>query len=191
MKITDSQIKEIAESIGLQYAHLKAFMMVESGNKGFDGKTGRLIIQFEPSWFKRKAPYSPFGSWSLNMIDVQSQEWVAFSDAFKINPDAAMESTSIGLPQIMGFHWKSLGYTSAGDMWDDFKVSEYNQVQALACFILNNKKLYDALLKKDWHIVASIYNGSDYQNLAKRIGREPYNISMEKAYNKYSEVSHV
>ena len=40
-------MKEIAESIGLTYAHLKAFLVVESGGKGFDSSTGKLIIQFE------------------------------------------------------------------------------------------------------------------------------------------------
>ena len=73
-----------------------------------------ILIQFEPSWFRKKVAYAPSGAWSVNKVDVQSKEWVAFNDTFKINPNAAMESTSIGLPQIMGFHWKLLGYKSVG-----------------------------------------------------------------------------
>jgi hypothetical protein len=44
--------------------------------------------------------------------------------------------------------------------------------------------LLKAMKDKDWHKIASIYNGAGYQELAKRIGREPYNISLQKAYEK-------
>ncbi len=37
----------------------------------------------------------------------------------------------------------------------------------------------------DWHTVASIYNGKNYKQLAERIGREPYDISLRKAYENY------
>ena len=98
------KIKEVAKNFGIEPAMFLAFIEVESGGKGFDDATGKIIIQFEPVWFKRKAPYAPSGAWSVNKVDVQAKEWIAFNDAFKINPTAAMESTSIGLPQIMGFH---------------------------------------------------------------------------------------
>jgi hypothetical protein len=163
---------------------LEAFIEVESGGKGFDSKTGKILIQFEPAWFKRKVPYAPSGKWSVNKVDVQSKEWEAFNDAFKIDPNGAMESTSIGLPQIMGFHWKKLGYSSVGTMWDDFKVSETNQIKALVKFIDTDKMLLKAMKEKDWHKIASIYNGSGYKELAERLGREPYDISLRKAYEK-------
>ena len=55
----------------------------------------------------------------------------------------------------------------------------------IAQFIRTDPKLYNALTSLNWHTVASIYNGSGYRELAKKIGREPYDKSMEKAYNKY------
>jgi len=168
----------------IELAALMAFISVESGGRGFCQTTGKIIIQFEPAWFSRKAPYAPSGSWSLNKIERQSKEWEAFNSAFSHNPDAAMESTSIGLPQIMGFHWKRLEYNSVGDMWDYFKKSETHQIKALIKFIETDKKLFKALTEKDWHMVAYIYNGSGYAALAHKIGREPYNISMQKAYEK-------
>lgn len=186
-KINNQQIKEIAENNGLTYAILKAFIEVESGGKGFDAKTGKIIIQFEPSWFRKKAPYAPSGAWSVNKVDVQDKEWIAFNDAFKKNSDAAMGSTSIGLPQIMGFHWKRLGYSSVGAMWDDFKRGEYQQVLALVRFIKTDTNLLKALKDKNWHMVASIYNGAKYKEMAKKWGREPYDISLRKAYEKYSK----
>lgn len=188
MKIYDTQIRQIAQSNGIEYEALKAFIDVESGGQGFDKATGKIIIQFEPSWFKRKAPYAPTGLWSLNGVERQSKEWPAFNNAFKINPNAAMESTSIGMPQIMGFHYARLGYKTVGEMWDDFKRGEYQQVLALVRFIKSDARLYKSLQSKDWHTVASIYNGTAYKEMAKKWGREPYDISMAKAYNKYKNV---
>lgn len=185
MKITNEQIRNLADAGGLEYAALKAFLEVESGSKGFDEETGKLIIQFEPVWFRRQAPYAPSGKWSYNKVEVQSKEWPAFNDAFAKNPTAAMESTSIGLPQILGLHWKMLGYSSVNEMWDDFKKGEFQQVAALVRFIRAKNNLFAALQRKNWHQVASIYNGSSYKEMAKKWDREPYNISLENAYKKY------
>lgn len=179
--------KEDYPNLPFEFAMLKAFIAVESGGKGFDSKTGKLLIQFEPAWFKKKVPYAPSGKWSVNKVDVQSKEWEAFNNAFSLNPDGAMESTSIGLPQIMGFHWKKLGYSSVGAMWDDFKVSETNQVKALVKFIETDKMLLKAMKEKDWHRIASIYNGAGYKQLAEKLGREPYDVSLKKAYEKSIE----
>lgn len=185
-KITNDQIKKIAMESGIEYAALKAFIQVETGGIGFATDTGKLIIQFEPAWFKKKAPYAPSGTWSVNTVDKQSKEWLAFNSAFKINPNAAMESTSIGLGQIMGFHYKTLGFKTVGEMWDDAKKGEYNQVMQMVKFIKSIPALYKALKDKNWHVVAVKYNGAGYKELAKKYGREPYNISLGKAYIKYS-----
>lgn len=185
-KIADIVRKAIAETgTNIEYAALMAFIEVESGGRGFAKDTGKILIQFEPSWFRKKSPYTPTGKWSVNTVEKQSREWEAFNSAFSHNPNAAMESTSIGLPQIMGFHYARLGYATVGDMWDDFKRSETHQVKALIRFIETDKRLLKALLEKDWHQVAMIYNGAGYAALAFKIGREPYNISMAKAYDKF------
>lgn len=161
--MTNQQIAHIAKNFGLTFAQLKAFVTVESGGKGFDDKTGKLIIQFEPSWFKRKAPYTPSGLWSLNKVDVQAKEWEAFNNAFKLNPNAAMESTSIGLMQVMGFHYKNLGFRDVGDMWDFAKVDEVNQLILGIRFVQLNHKLLNALKNNDWRTVAYFYNGEQYE----------------------------
>lgn len=184
-KITNKEIQQIAIDTNIEYATLKAFLEVESGGKGFDYETGKIIIQFEPAWFRKKAPYTPSGLWSLNKIERQKAEWLAFNDAFSKHPKAAMESTSIGLGQIMGFHWKRLGYKNVDELWDDAKKGEYNQVLQIVKFIKTDAVLHNAILSKNWHQVALSYNGKGYLKLARRIGREPYNISLRKAYDKY------
>ena len=168
----------------IESAAVLAFIEVETGGKAFNDD-GKIIIQFEPSWFRKKAPYAPSGAWSLNKVEVQSKEWKAFNDAFSKNKKAAMEATSIGLGQIMGFHYKRLGYNTVGEMWDDAKKGIERQIWQILKFISTDIKLQSALLAHDWDGVASIYNGTGYKALAEKYGREPYDISMKKAYLKY------
>lgn len=182
-KIQELAIKYEACRIDVEEAALKAFIEVESGGKGFNND-GKLIIQFEPSWFRKHEPYAPSGLWSVNKVDVQSKEWIAFNDAFVINADSAMKSTSIGLGQVMGFHYARLGYSTVGEMWDDAKKGEDRQIFQMAEFIRTDKALYSALKNKDWHTVAVHYNGAAYKEMAKKWGREPYDTSMEKAYER-------
>jgi len=184
-KYDTSQVRELAKVNRLPFEVLLAIIEVETPGRGFDVITGKILIQFEPSWFRRHEPYAPSGKWSVNKVDVQSKEWIAFNDAWKINPDSAMKSTSIGLPQIMGFHFERLGYKTVGEMWDDFKKGEYQQLLALIRFILSDNRLLKAVREKDYHRIAYIYNGAKYREMAKKWGREPYDISLRKATQKW------
>lgn len=173
-----------AEISNIEPEALAAFLDVESAGKGF-GADGKLIIQFEPKYFKRLSPKSaPDGLWDSNKVQGQQSEWAAFNSAFKLNSLAAMGSCSIGMPQIMGTHWKRLGYSSVGAMWDDFKAGEQAQVNALVRFIQTDFKLLEAVKSLDWTTVATIYNGTGFRFIAKKYGGDPYDIRMQKAYSK-------
>jgi hypothetical protein len=207
MNLTKQQITDIAKSIKVGYAAFMAFIEVESNGEGFKKDTGRIVIQFEPSYFKktytqwRKATANTV--WLNNGVGNQTVEWKAFNDAYKISPDAAMQSCSIGLGQIMGYHYKMLGFKTVGDMWDfakgydcitktyDSNRGEYNQVILIARFIAANATLLRTLQKPkltiaDFDIIAKNYNGAYYKELALKIGREPYDKTMLRAYNKYA-----
>lgn len=176
-KLTTDQIADLACKNNYPFANLKSIINVESGQKGF-ADDGKIIIQFEPSWFKRKSPYTPSGLWSLNKVEKQSQEWIAFNNAFKSNPNAAMESTSIGMMQVMGFHYKSLGFKTVGEMWDFAKVSEYNQVILAIRFIKLNAKLDNAVRNWNADTIAFYYNGEQYKKFN-------YHIRLNTERNKY------
>jgi len=184
MNLTREELEGLAESIDISYATLMAFISVESGGKGFIN--GRIVIQFEPVWFRKKAPFAPSGLWSINKVENQEKEYKAFSNAFKLNPDAAMQATSWGLGQIMGFHYARLGFKTVGAMVDAFKSSEYQQVKGIVKFIQTDPKLWKAIKARNWHLVATYYNGGGYKELAVKYGREPYNISLAKAELKYA-----
>lgn len=180
-----NHIRTLSKVNKLPFDVLMAIVKVETPGYGFDSKTGKLLIQFEPSWFKKKAPFAPSGKWSVNKVDVQAKEWIAFNDAFAKSPNAAMESTSIGLPQIMGFHFQRLGYSNVGAMWDDFKRGEYQQLCALVRFILSDPTLLRAVKNRDWYRIAYIYNGANFVAMAKKWGRERYDLSLEKEAKKW------
>ena len=89
-----------------------------------------------------------------------------------------MESTSIGMMQVMGFHWKLLGFKSVGEMWDYAKQSEANQVDMAIRFIKSNTKLDAGVRFKNWNTVAYYYNGAKYKDFK-------YDSRLLTAYVKY------
>ena len=179
------EIINLCKEHPIDTAALLAIISVETPGQGFDSKTGKILIQFEPVWFRREAPYAPSGLWSVNKVDVQSKEWLAFNDAFRKNPIAAMESTSIGLGQIMGFHYKRIGYKSVGDMWDDAKKGIKKQIEQIVKFIQTDGKLQSAIEHHNWTDVAEIYNGKGFREIAVKYHRVPYDKALEDAYYQF------
>lgn len=165
--LTNIQINDIATAAGYGYKTLKSIIQVESGQHGFSDKTGRIIIQFEPTWFKRLYTHwqddTTHTVWQSNKVGDQTVEWSAFNDAFAEDPNAAMKSASIGMMQLMGFHYAEIGFKTVGAMWDDAKVSEANQVVQAVKWIKTVPKLDKALKAKDWATVAYYYNGENYK----------------------------
>jgi hypothetical protein len=174
-----AQIIDLANLHGYDPAALDAVIDVESSGHGFSPVTGKIIIQFEPAWFKREYAdwrrYAAGSVWVNNGIGPQNVEWRAFDNAFSIDPDAAMKSTSIGLMQIMGFHYDVLGFKTVGEMWDFAKVSVANQLEQGIRFVKSIPALDKALQHKDWQTFAYYYNGSGYR-------KYNYDERLKKAY---------
>jgi hypothetical protein len=199
MTLSKEQITAIAESIGLTYPIFAAFLQVESGGSGFDPRTGKIIIQYEPHVFCRyleqfKVPYKlsityenkkkkyrvdAKGLSLFNGVEGQEAEWKAFNTAFKMHQQSALLSTSLGLSQVLGMNYRKLGYNTVNEMWDSFKASEENQVKGMAQFIVNTPGLHTALLRNDWQTSAKLYNGAGYKV-------NKYDVKLEKAFNKFS-----
>lgn len=186
-------VKKVLKDIGskIPLARLLAIIEVESSGSGF-GKDGRLLLQFEPNVFSRRSgvPLDKLNKWTWdeNKVDVQSKEWLAFEDASKLNPTIAMESTSWGLPQIMGFNFKLAGYSDVKSMVEAFKVSEYNQVKGLLNFINSNGALYSAVIAADYEKISEIYNGRYHRALALKNGWKPYPDKLKDAEAKYKNM---
>ncbi|MFQ5882138.1 MAG: N-acetylmuramidase domain-containing protein [Candidatus Methylomirabilales bacterium] len=129
-----------------------AVFSVESG-RAYDPATGLLIIRFEPHIFKRKAGREiPWGRGG------QKKEWENFEQAFKVNGEATLLSTSYGLPQLMGFNWKATRHQSPREMVLAFQDSCEEQVAGFFGFVEKNH-LFLHIRNEDWRAFTRRYNG--------------------------------
>jgi hypothetical protein len=173
LKLTNEAIQKLANEFGYSVPAIKAVIEVESGGYGFDPKTGKIIIQFEPHIFKRYTKHV-----IKNGVEGQTKEWIAFNEAWKIDKEATMLSTSFGLPQVMGFNHVAAGYKTVGEMVDGFKTGEEAQVRGMLNFIKSNRHLHKAIKSSDWRLFAYYYNGPKYKI-------NNYDVKLANAYKKH------
>jgi hypothetical protein len=133
-----------AEKLGVSVKHINMLLKVESGGKSFDDK-GRPVILFEPHIFHRrtKGKWSPsnfsYSKWGARPYPKSfDARWAQLGEAALRNPVAALESASWGLFQVMGFHWKALGYESAQAFAAAMTRGEPEQLDAMVRYIVAN-----------------------------------------------------
>ncbi|MEJ2743390.1 MAG: N-acetylmuramidase domain-containing protein [Gammaproteobacteria bacterium] len=129
-----------------------AVFHVESG-AAYDAQSGLVIIRFEPHIFQRKS-----GARLTVKRGDQQNEWDVLQQAYQIAPSAALESTSFGLAQIIGFNAQDAGYDSAQEMLLAFQRSCEEQVKGFFSFLQKNN-LLDAVRQQDWQHFTRRYNG--------------------------------
>lgn len=189
--LTNEQIKDLANKHGIEYAGLKAVVEVEASGKGFIGDVPKIL--YEPHIMYRlltkknyitirnnlmKAhPNLCYPRWGTYKYGAESVQHKRLEIASQFNRDTALESCSWGLGQVMGLHWKSLGYESLQAFINDMYESEAKQLEAMIRFIKVNGLLL-ALKNKDWVKFARGYNGSGY-------AKNKYHIKLANAYAKY------
>lgn len=189
--LTNEQIKDLANKHDIEYAGLKAVVEVEASGKGFIGDVPKIL--YEPHIMHRlltkknyitirnnlmKAhPNLCYPRWGTYKYGAESIQHKRLEVASQFNRDTALESCSWGLGQVMGFHWKSLGYKSLQAFINDMYESEAKQLEAMIRFIKVNGLLL-ALKNKDWVKFARGYNGSGY-------AKNKYHIKLANAYAKY------
>ncbi|WP_028696122.1 N-acetylmuramidase domain-containing protein [Pseudomonas cremoricolorata] len=100
-----------------------------------------------------------------------------------IDDTCALEATSWGAFQIMGFHWQRLGYVSVQAFVAAMHASESQQFEAFVRFIETDAALHKALKARQWAKVAALYNGPDYQ-------RNLYDIKLQRAYQRHADCAH-
>jgi hypothetical protein len=177
-------ISALAKELGIASSAACAVLAVESAGKGFEGT--RQIIRFENHVFSRRAKVDPdiikqhfkwdgskpwkehywrsdpSGEWiKLHArANDQSGEWDVLTFARTLDDTAALQSISMGSPQIMGFNSALIGYPSVQAMFEAFNESERAHVLGLFDFILSDNRMVEALPKSDWRSFAYVYNGS-------------------------------
>lgn len=188
--LTDADLLRAADRLQVDLAAVRAVNEVESHGAGFL-PDGRPVILYE-----RHVMYRQLAAASLDADALAAKypalvnpkrggyagdaaEYARLASASQISAACALEATSWGAFQIMGFHWKTLGYPDVFAFVDAMRVSEAEQLEAFVRFILANKTLLTALRSRKWAKFAEIYNGKAYaDNL--------YDVKLERAYDRYA-----
>lgn len=92
----------------------------------------------------------------------QSTEYAAFNRAKAIDEANAYEAISMGMGQVMGYHYKRLGYTSAKTMYNGLSTGQLQQINGMLKFInsIPNCSAAAKTNSKDAYTFAYYYNGS-------------------------------
>ncbi|MBS1538463.1 MAG: N-acetylmuramidase family protein [Bacteroidetes bacterium] len=187
--LTDTDIITAATSLGISPASMKAVATVEAGGRGFLSD-GRAKILFEGHIFWKQLiayginpkPLAPlhktvlYEKWTKKYYKGGVAEYERLDEAAGIHSDAAHNSASWGMFQIMGFHWKTLGYSSVSAFVRSQQKSEAEHLKAF-CEFIKTHNLTLALQNKDWAKFALRYNGAGY-------ALNQYDVKLEAAYLK-------
>ncbi|WP_420960974.1 N-acetylmuramidase family protein [Brucella sp. IR073] len=172
---TIQQIIIAATVSGVEPAALLAVAEVESGGQATARVNGRdePLIRFEGHYFhqrltgeklaeaRRQRLASPKAGAVKNPA-AQADRWRLLERAMEIDREAALESVSWGLGQVMGAHWDWLDYESVEALVAEARGSVAGQIRLMLRFI-EKSGLVDELNAHDWPKFARAYNGPGYR----------------------------
>lgn len=167
--LTIKDYEEAAMALEVETACIQAITKVESRGNGFLA-SGEPVILFERHWMykllKKEIGKEPTLSSVVNPKAGGylggAKEHQRLSQAILINRECALQSCSWGLFQIMGFHYKTLGYSSIQEFVNAQYESEAKQLDTFVRFIKASPSILKALRIRDWATVARLYNGPKY-----------------------------
>lgn len=194
--LSDQDLEEAARSAGLLLPAMMAVYKVESNGNGFIERQPKILFEGHVFWSQlEKAGLRPeslqkgnedilYRSWSKAHYKGGAAEHQRLKRAQAIHVDAALASASWGLFQIMGYHWKSLGYDSVTDFANRMAEHERDQLDAFVRYLKvtktrDGRPLADVLNQQQWADFAYAYNGPGYR--ANR-----YDDKLRDAFRKYS-----
>ncbi|MCQ2253185.1 MAG: N-acetylmuramidase domain-containing protein [Bacteroidales bacterium] len=178
-------ISVISKELGIEVERALAVICVESGGNGF-ASDGKMLIRFENHVFhtywgsksddnqskynehftfdaknrrndhKYRAKKSD--EWKTGHAG-QASEWEALEIARKLSDTQALYSISMGAPQVMGFNYKMIGYSSVNDMFEAFSKDIRYHIMALFDFCTAKSTRVQYLITGDFLSFAKEYNG--------------------------------
>lgn len=184
--LTEQQIKNTAIDFEVPYAAVKAVVLTEARSEGFYAGTLIPIVRFENHIFDKRTkgkyrdthPHLSSSTFTNKYNKVGIPEFYRFLEAYKLDTDAAIWSTSWGLGQIMGFNYNLVKCASLKQFMEIMFMSEYDQLMLMMQFIKNNN-LLDYMKKQQWDKFALSYNGKDYK-------MNKYDEKLAKYFKQYS-----
>ncbi len=184
------EVERVAMAMNLDPACLMAVVEVESGGRYFARVNGRKepVIRFEGHYFYRLLPrakrnravvqgLASHRAGRVRNPSAQVSRWALLDAACKIDRGAALASVSWGVGQVMGVHWRWLGYANIEGLVKEARSGLSGQVRLMARFI-KKAGLVETLNSRDWAGFARAYNGPGYR-------RNRYDVKMARAYRRY------
>jgi hypothetical protein len=166
--ITEEQIAKLAWRLGCSVKQMKAVAKVESGGAGFD-RAGRPKILFERhKFYQLTAGRHPLSSFNHPTGGGYNEDsWDKLTRAAGKDAEAAFAAASWGKFQVLGLHWKALGYPSALEMAYSTVTGEAAHYEMLARYIehFDMKKAIAGLSTdpQDNELFARLYNGPQFK----------------------------
>ena len=191
--LSEAALEQAATRLDVSLAAIKAVNAVESNGRGFLDD-GRPVILYERHVAHRLmteigADAEALAARFPNVINRArggyvggAAEWSRLATARQVLDQhfgIPEESCSWGQFQIMGYHWRDLGYASIGVFVDAMKKSEGEQLDAFCRFIEAAPALLKAIKARKWAEFARLYNGPAYKE-------NFYDIKLGRAFDRYS-----
>ncbi len=188
--LTEEDIIEVAQHLGVEIAAIKAVYEVESSGKGFlKDKRPKILFEGHVFWRElKKLKLDPqnyvkgnenilYAKWTREHYKGGADEYPRLEQARQINDEAALKSASWGTFQIMGFNYKACGFKNVRTYVDAQHLNEGEHLKAFGNFI-KSANLVRHLKSKDWAAFAKGYNGPAYKT-------NKYDEKMAVAYAKH------
>lgn len=150
---------------GIGLPELWSVIFVETPGCGFIADRRPTILFERHHFFRRsggKGPSDISNPDAGGYASTKAEEYARLHRAIAIDRRAALESTSWGLGQVMGFNAKLAGFADAESMVKAMVDNEDAQLAGMMSFIVS-AKLAKALQEHRWDGFAAGYNGSNYK----------------------------
>jgi hypothetical protein len=180
--LSDEGMDQVCEALGVAEPEIWAILTVETRGFGFL-EDRRPLILFERHIFRRLTD----GAYDAGHPDISNSnpggyvggpaEYARLEKAMELAREAALQSASWGIGQVMGFNCKMAGFSDVGAMVADMVRDEDAQLLAVATFI-KASNLSGALRRNNWTSFARGYNGRDFK-------KNEYDTRLAAAYAKY------
>ena len=184
------EISQIAKDNDFEPEALMAIVEVESNGKLGAKVNGRMepLIRFEGHYFYRLLSNSKRNQAVVRGLAHsragriknplrQVSRWKLLKRASEIDRPAALSSCSWGAGQVMGSHWRWLGYASIDALVVEARDGAGGQIRLMMRYI-KKARLLDKLQNHDWAGFARAYNGPAYR-------KYKYDTKMRSAYRRF------
>lgn len=161
-------MEQVCSALGVAEADVWALLTVETRGFGFL-QDRRPQILFERHVFHRLTQ----GRHDRKHADISNakaggyaggaSEYARLQKSMRLDRQAALQSASWGIGQVMGFNYQAAGFATVDDAVAAMVQGEDAQLLAMGNFI-NQSNLSRALQRRNWVSFARGYNGPEFKN---------------------------